>query len=184
MHRIRRVSLQLVPQFQDMVVHGPSRRIVLETPNLTQKFRARNDAFGILYHEFQGLEFLRRKRNWLTATCHLHLRKAHSHIIKNKCVFHIDPRRAPQGGAHTREQLPWAERLGHVVIGTNFQQQNFVQHIRAGIKDLKLASADKLFRAMARRFWRGWKKSPIIVTPETVIPWHRAGFRAYRSTGE
>src|SRR5712691_714843 len=98
--------------------------------NLIQKFLARNDAFGILYHEFQGLEFLCRKRNWLTTTRHLHLRKAHAHIIKNKCVSHIDPRRAPQGGAHTREQLPWAERLGHVVIGTNFQEQDFVQHIR------------------------------------------------------
>jgi putative transposase len=32
---------------------------------------------------------------------------------------------------------------------------------------------------VARRFWSGWKQSLIIVTPETVIRWHRAGFRLY-----
>ena len=33
-----------------MVVHGPSRRIILVAPNLIQKFFTRNDALGILYH--------------------------------------------------------------------------------------------------------------------------------------
>jgi putative transposase len=32
-----------------------------------------------------------------------------------------------------------------------------------------------------RRFWTGWKRSLILVTPETVVRWHRAGFRLYWS---
>lgn len=48
MHRVRRVCLQFLPQLEDMVVHGPSRRITLVAPNLIQKFFTRNDAFGIL----------------------------------------------------------------------------------------------------------------------------------------
>jgi hypothetical protein len=47
------------------------------------------------------------------------------------------------------------------------------------------ASVDKLFWVMARRFlaW-GSRKSLIIVPPEIVVRWHRAGFRAHPSTGE
>jgi len=38
---------------------------------------------------------------------------------------------------------------------------------------------DKLFWVIARRVWSAWKQSLIIVTPETVVRWHRAGFRMY-----
>ena len=38
---------------------------------------------------------------------------------------------------------------------------------------------DKLFWVAVRRFWSGWKQSLIVVTPETVVRWHRAGFRLY-----
>ena len=45
----------------------------------------------------------------------------------------------------------------------------------------KLSRLDKLFWVSARRFWSTWKSSLIIVTPETVVPWQRAGFRRYWS---
>jgi putative transposase len=45
----------------------------------------------------------------------------------------------------------------------------------------KLAVLDKLFWVLARRFWSDWKKSLLVVTPETVVRWHRAGFRLYWS---
>src|SRR5271163_1979948 len=38
---------------------------------------------------------------------------------------------------------------------------------------------DKLFWVIARRVWSAWKQSLIIVTPETVVRWHRAGFCMY-----
>src|SRR4030095_14573091 len=38
---------------------------------------------------------------------------------------------------------------------------------------------DKLFWVIARRVWSAWKHSLIIVTPETVVRWHRTGFRMY-----
>jgi hypothetical protein len=43
----------------------------------------------------------------------------------------------------------------------------------------KLAVFDKLFRVLARRFWSGWKQAIIVVTPETVVYWHRSGFALY-----
>src|SRR6267143_6205252 len=38
---------------------------------------------------------------------------------------------------------------------------------------------DKLFWVAVRRFWSGWQQSFIAVTPETVVRWHRGGFRLY-----
>jgi putative transposase len=43
----------------------------------------------------------------------------------------------------------------------------------------KLVPFDKLFWVLARRFWLGWKEVLVVVTPETVVRWHRAGFRLY-----
>src|SRR5260370_1757001 len=38
---------------------------------------------------------------------------------------------------------------------------------------------DKLFWIIARRVWSAWKQSLIIVTPETIVRWHRTGFCMY-----
>src|SRR5260221_12548881 len=43
----------------------------------------------------------------------------------------------------------------------------------------RLTVFEKLFWVVARRFWSGWKQALIVVTPETVVGWHRAGFRLY-----
>jgi putative transposase len=43
----------------------------------------------------------------------------------------------------------------------------------------RIGLLDKLFWGAARRFWPGWKQSLIVVTPETVVRWHRAGFGLY-----
>jgi hypothetical protein len=34
---------------------------------------------------------------------------------------------------------------------------------------------------LARRFWLAWKQALLVVTPETVVRWHRAGFRQLAS---
>src|SRR6266446_1068270 len=43
----------------------------------------------------------------------------------------------------------------------------------------RLDLLDKLFWVAIRRFWSGWQRSLIAVTPETVVRWHKAGFRLY-----
>jgi putative transposase len=42
-----------------------------------------------------------------------------------------------------------------------------------------LALFDKLFWVALRRLWPKWKQSLIVLSPETVVRWHRAGFRLY-----
>src|SRR5882724_11703741 len=43
----------------------------------------------------------------------------------------------------------------------------------------RLELLDKLFWVAVRRFWSGWKQALLIVSPETVVRWHRAGSRLY-----
>ena len=38
---------------------------------------------------------------------------------------------------------------------------------------------DKAFWILAQRLWAGWKQVLMVVTPETVVRWHRAGFLLY-----
>ena len=43
----------------------------------------------------------------------------------------------------------------------------------------RLSAGHKLFWILLRRLWSGWKAPLILVTPRTVVEWHRAGFRLY-----
>jgi putative transposase len=42
-----------------------------------------------------------------------------------------------------------------------------------------LSSSDRLFWTILRRIWSGWAEALIIVKPDTVVCWHRTGFRLY-----
>ena len=44
---------------------------------------------------------------------------------------------------------------------------------------VRFAAPDKLFWVILRRFWSGWKRTLVLVQPETVVRWHRAGFKLY-----
>src|SRR5437773_10061288 len=44
----------------------------------------------------------------------------------------------------------------------------------------KLHRLDRLLWIAHRRLWEGWSEALIIVKPETVVSWHRAGFRRAR----
>ena len=43
----------------------------------------------------------------------------------------------------------------------------------------RLTALHKLFWVALRTFWSAWRKPLILVTPRTVVNWHRAGFRLY-----
>ena len=81
--------------------------------------------------------------------------------------------------------LLWFGALGRLFRSRgNLAFENFV--LRQQLAVLKrrhprprLGLFDKLFWVAVRRFWSGWKRSLIVVTPETVVRWHRVGFRLY-----
>jgi hypothetical protein len=43
----------------------------------------------------------------------------------------------------------------------------------------QFAAPDKLFWVMLRRLWAGWRRALVLVQPETVVRWHRAGVKLY-----
>ncbi|HUU00236.1 MAG TPA: 1,4-alpha-glucan branching protein domain-containing protein, partial [Myxococcota bacterium] len=43
----------------------------------------------------------------------------------------------------------------------------------------KLTDADRVFWMALIRWWPKWREALIIVKPETVISWHRKGFRLF-----
>jgi putative transposase len=44
---------------------------------------------------------------------------------------------------------------------------------------LRLTGSDRLFWVWLSRVWQGWRAAVVIVKPETVIAWHRRGFRLF-----
>src|SRR6516164_7971799 len=43
----------------------------------------------------------------------------------------------------------------------------------------RLTALHKLFWVALRMFWSGWRKPLVLVTPRSVVNWHRAGFCLY-----
>ena len=43
----------------------------------------------------------------------------------------------------------------------------------------RLRPVDRLFWTWLRRLWPGWRQALVIVKPDTVLRWHRYGFRLY-----
>src|SRR5215831_16576112 len=50
---------------------------------------------------------------------------------------------------------------------------------RSAAKRPKLTSGDRLLWICLSRLWRDWRSALAIVKPETVLAWHRAGFRLF-----
>src|SRR2546422_11276587 len=43
----------------------------------------------------------------------------------------------------------------------------------------RLTAMDRIFWVVLSRLWKGWRNSLQVVRPETVVGWHRQGFRRY-----
>jgi len=49
----------------------------------------------------------------------------------------------------------------------------------AGRRHPDIRPADRVFWVLLRRYWCRWAEALAIVRPDTVVHWHRAGFRVY-----
>ena len=71
--------------------------------------------------------------------------------------------------------------VSHPALGETWRSASNSPCLKRRHPKPKLSPLDQLFWVSARRFWSAWKSSLIIVTPETVVRWQRAGFRRYWS---
>jgi hypothetical protein len=51
--------------------------------------------------------------------------------------------------------------------------------LHRSVKRPKLTSSDRLLWAWLRDIWPDWRSALVIVKPDTVIAWHRKGFRLF-----
>ena len=51
--------------------------------------------------------------------------------------------------------------------------------LKRDVKRPRLKNRDRLLWVMLVRLWNDWRKPLILVQPETVIRWHKKGFRLY-----
>ena len=51
--------------------------------------------------------------------------------------------------------------------------------LRRSVKRPRLRNRDRLFWIVICRLWKGWRSSLHILQPDTVVRWHREGFRRY-----
>ncbi|MHC4137896.1 MAG: integrase core domain-containing protein, partial [Planctomycetota bacterium] len=51
--------------------------------------------------------------------------------------------------------------------------------LKRGAKRVRLNDSDRAFWVLIRRFFKHWKDHLVIVKPDTVVRWHRNGFRYY-----
>ena len=51
--------------------------------------------------------------------------------------------------------------------------------LQRSVKRPKLVPADRLLWAWLCAVWSGWRSALVIVPPDTVIAWHRKGFRLF-----
>jgi hypothetical protein len=57
-------------------------------------------------------------------------------------------------------------------------RQQFATYTQKGPKP-RITPADRGFWVLLSRVWPGWKEILVVVQPETVVRWHRKGFRLY-----
>ena len=61
----------------------------------------------------------------------------------------------------------------------NLALRQQVAVFKQSVKRPKLRPRDRIFWVLLSRLWPNWRSALAIVQPETVVRWHRMGFRLY-----
>ncbi len=61
----------------------------------------------------------------------------------------------------------------------NLALQQQIAVLKRSVKRPHLKKSDRIFWVLLSRIWADWAEMLTIVKPETVIRWHRKGFRLY-----
>ena len=65
------------------------------------------------------------------------------------------------------------------LIAENIALKHQITVLKRNTKQPKIRKRDRIFWILLSKFWNDWKKFLFIVQPETVIKWHRMGFKLY-----
>ena len=74
-------------------------------------------------------------------------------------------------------RLLFSDKAALVAENLALRQQLAV--LRRSVRRPRLRNRDRIFWAWLSRLWKGWRSALTIVQPESVVKWHRSGFRLY-----
>ena len=66
-----------------------------------------------------------------------------------------------------------------VLVTENLALRQQLLVLRRSTNRLRLRHRDRLFWIALSQLWQNWRSILVIVKPETVIEWHRQGFKYY-----
>ena len=66
-----------------------------------------------------------------------------------------------------------------MIAAENLALRQQLAVLQVSAKHPRLRKRDRIFWVWLSRIWSGWRSCLMIVKPETVIAWHRQGFRLY-----
>src|SRR5438477_9545725 len=82
-------------------------------------------------------------------------------------------------GLHVVAATPAAFKSRAALQLENLALRHQLGVLRRSVKRPKLTSADRLLWTWLCAVWSDWRSALVIVKPETVIAWHRKGFRLF-----
>jgi putative transposase len=65
------------------------------------------------------------------------------------------------------------------LVAENVALRHQLAVLRRSVKRPRLRRQDRILWAWLSRIWTDWRSSLVIVKPDTVVSWHRQGFRLY-----
>jgi hypothetical protein len=90
------------------------------------------------------------------------------------------PSENPVGGRLASRFLSaWSQSRSMVIVLIALRHQFLVLQRQQGRRRVQLRPADRVTWVVLSRLWPRWPEALLLVKPETVIAWHRRGFRWY-----
>ena len=65
------------------------------------------------------------------------------------------------------------------LVSENVALRHQLGVLQRSVRRAKFRKRDRIFWVLLSKFWSGWRSALLIVQPDTVIRWHRLGFRLY-----
>ena len=77
------------------------------------------------------------------------------------------------------QSLFGAFRPRHDLLLENFALRHQIAVLNRNAKRPRFSNPDRLFWIVLQTIWSRWKGALVILQPQTVVGWHRAGFRLF-----
>jgi hypothetical protein len=147
---------------------APNWMAVLRNNCVRRRHRSRchrlNAIFVMQSRQYQGLSLL--KTSFLLAALNLPL-------IENTLFAH------DFGSPLAPPDLPQLRAIACRTSARGARVASPAPDERSRRRRLRLSRADRLLWVWLSRMWNDWRAALVVVKPETVIAWHRQGFRRF-----